>query len=56
MGEKKQLAYGKTSNAQASVPEAPCKECPGAPLSKCQLIMRRLFRVAASASLSRTSN
>lgn len=58
MGAEKRLASGKTpSPAQESVPAAPeCKECPGALLSKRQLIMRCLFRAADSASLSGTSD
>lgn len=52
MGEQKRLASGEApASAQARVPAAPCKECPGALLSKRQLILRHLFRAAESASL-----
>lgn len=55
MGKERHSAKRKIpSPAQANVPAAP--ECPGAPLSIRQLIIRCLFRAADSASLSRTSN
>lgn len=48
MEQEKCLAWGKSpSPAQASVPAAPCKECPGALLSRRQLIMCCRFRIWA---------